>query len=160
IPTVQLQHRERRLAAMPATEKVIVVAEDPDTRRAFGKPVSKGLRDSKLRLEGPAVGADVDEPVRVVLPGGCDHGKASTERPPGCALDEFGRSKGGAAQEIDRKPHAHIAHASAIDLIRCVEYLARDIPAGKRKHHADGCGASEQIEHLQVTSREDVDLRV
>src|SRR4030095_7904343 len=80
IAGVRLKRSERILPAHGAArEEVVVGGEEPHSRVRVEVPAADGNRDAQLRLEGPAVRAQVDELRLVVLSRRSLHGQA---RPP------------------------------------------------------------------------------
>ena len=58
---------DRILPAHIAAEELAIGREERSTGSPFQYPAAKRFGDADLRLEGPAVGADVDELVGIVL---------------------------------------------------------------------------------------------
>ena len=68
VAEVGLNARNRFLVATARTEELGVLGEEPDTGRALDVPVAARPRDADLRLERPAIRADVDELARSYWP--------------------------------------------------------------------------------------------
>jgi len=76
--------RERVLRAPLAAQKVVVVPKQPEARVRLEIPGPDRMRETELRLDGPAVVAQIDELVGVVFAGRHGDGEA---RPQGrCRL--------------------------------------------------------------------------
>ena len=124
---VHLIHRQRVLAAAVTAEKIVVVRIQPDACGRIREPVSQRNRDADLRLEGPAVGADVDETCRVVLTCRHDHAQARADRRLGRALRKRLRADRGIAHEVRREPQAQVAQCRTVCLPCRIEDLAGDV---------------------------------
>src|SRR5687768_14138580 len=67
VDEMSLYRVERILLARLATKEIAVVRIERGGRGEFERQWPPRLGGAELRLDGPAVGADVDEPVRIVL---------------------------------------------------------------------------------------------
>jgi hypothetical protein len=101
---VQLRRIDRILAAGVAVEEFLVAREPGDARRKLDGPAAERLRHAELGLDRPTVGADIDQPVLVVLAEGRGDREARAHDqilPPG---GELGRPQRRRAVEIHCQP--------------------------------------------------------
>lgn len=76
---VPLQRVEWALRALAAAEEIVVIGEERDRCLAFQRLRPEGLRYPNVRLEGPAVDADVDQLAGVVLAPGRRYPQSSAD---------------------------------------------------------------------------------
>src|SRR5581483_4940615 len=112
VADMQLVDGERLLALAMAAEEIVVVAEKPDAGGRFGEPVADRQRKSRVRLERPAVSADVDELLAVVLAGRRDHVEADAAGGRLAAPGELRRRERRVAEEIQRAAQVQVAEAA------------------------------------------------
>ncbi len=76
VDEMSLERPDRRLLASAAVDVIRVVGEERPAEIALKCPPADSAREPDLRFERPAVGADVDVPGVVILPGRCDDRQA------------------------------------------------------------------------------------
>src|SRR3954470_7201810 len=160
VAEMQLVDGKRFLAFAVAAEEIVVVAEEPDAGGCFGEPLAERHREPGVRLERPAVGADVDELLAVVLAGGRDHIDAHTAGERLAPLRELARRKGGMAEQVQRAAQAQVADARAVYGAGLLHDRAGDV--GLHVRHDDGevRRAAEELGEARVAERVDVHLRI
>jgi hypothetical protein len=151
VAQVDLERSHRRLRDDSSAGEVRVVgAEQPESGVHVEQPsLPDRLRDAELRLERPTVGPYVEQLVREILAGWCDHCQACAENGPPRRLRELGHRGGRGAPYQHRKTDAHVADASArhsclpaspaLDprVRHCTERLRRPAQQAKRVPDAD-----------------------
>src|SRR5262249_7866523 len=101
---------KRFLAPRLPAKEVAVLCPKPHAGRTIHEPIVDRLRKTYLRFEAPAVGADVDEVLRMIVT--CRHHGREAET--GCggrlSLHEFGRRKRRTSDQVLGDAHYYVAH--------------------------------------------------
>src|SRR6516164_2291446 len=124
---MRLRHHQRRLAAHMALNEVVVVGVKPGSDCRISEPVADGLRDTDIRPERPAVGADIDEMRRVVVAGRGYDDKARASCRRRRPLREFLLRERGVTDKIISEPKPDIAQPRAKDSLPLSEDLPPDL---------------------------------
>ena len=113
------------LAEVVPLEVITIVGEYPGTRLGFREPISPRLRQADLGFEGPAVGADVDKTLRVILSSRRFNHEANPEYGGWLMSLELRQRERGAAQQVHCQPKPRIAQPGPGHLL----VLLIDLPA-------------------------------
>ena len=157
---MHLVHPQRVLAAVLTTEKIAVIRIQPDACGGFREPVSQRDRYPELRLEGPSVGADVDETRRHVLTRRHDHAQTRADHGRGRALRKLLRADSGIAHEVRREPQTQVAQSGTIDLPCRIENLAAHVRLCVRHDDPRARRTPGECEGAQISDGVEVDFRL
>ena len=128
VDRMPLHRVQRILPAHAVAGELIVVSVEGDPRGGLECPGAERLGHAQFRLERPAVGADVDQSVGVVLPGGCRHEQRHADDRVLLVLAKILQRQRRRAVQVDRQAHAAIGEPSAA----CTAGLFEDLAAGRQ----------------------------
>src|SRR5690242_20636331 len=106
---MHLRRIDRRLLAYVAAVEVTVVGVERRGRRDLERPRTDRLGDACFRLEPPAVGAEVDDPLAVILSPWRGHLQARADDQVLPVIPELLQRQRGCTVEIDRQAETRIA---------------------------------------------------
>ncbi len=145
---------------MHAAKEVRVVSEQPDSGEHVEHPAVMWNRETDLRFECPAIGAEVDELVGIIFAGGRGDAEARAERGLGRALHEFFRCHRFATDEIDGEPQLDVSDSRASHRARFFEDIPGDVAPDVR-HHEHGAGLmTHDAKRAPIAGHTDVEFRL
>src|SRR5262245_43108601 len=160
VADVELERAEGTLLAPRAPEEIGVVREEPDPRVELEHPPSPRVREPELRLEGPAIGPEVDELGRVVLAVGGDDHEAPSERRAGNPGRELHRGERGSPEDVGGQAQPEVGEPGPADRPMLFRDLARDPPPHVGEGEGGARGSSRDPERPAVRQAAGVDVRL
>src|SRR6186713_2039577 len=158
---MRLNCRERILLPDQPAKKIIVVLEQPHAGVELHDPISEHrLREPQLRLECPAVRAEVDELRAIVLADGSADADAGTHGRAPPAHRQFLRCQRRTAQEIHTETKRRISKPGTIHALAHVLDITRHMGPCVRDCQRYGAQTSEEPERPPVVGRHRVHARM
>ncbi len=123
-------------------------------------PLAHGLRGAELALEAPAVGAQVHEPVRVVLAGGAGHREAGSHHQVLPVVHEFLQAQGGGPEQVGGQAHLHVGKAVHLPRYGFAVEAGGAIEPSIGRHHAELGRLTTQSDRPRTTQQCSVGVQV
>ena len=154
---VDLRGDNRILLPRASADEVRVVGEEPHAGHRLDDPLAVRARQADLRLERPAIGAEVDELRRIVLSERRRHREADADDGLLPIRRKLLRRHRRRPVEVHRQTESRIAQSEPVDLRRFAQIQAFDMTDDHRHHHAHVGRSSGQAERPRERKRRRVD---
>ena len=148
---IQLPGVDRRLVLLESVEEIAVGGVEGHAADELDDEPPERLRHADLGPEGPAMGADVDQPGRVVLADGNDHGETGAHQQLLLVPRILAQGECGGADEVDGHVGQQVAQSADVTTFPDAIHLPTPVQAGVRLDDVGLAGQSPEIDRVAVS---------